>query len=68
MSGDGSELAVWKDKMKKKIGRLMYQRELHEGAGAMKNIENEIFLTHIKLIAASLLLPCSLQYARGGHA
>ena len=55
LSKDGAEpLAQWLKKLKKKMERTIFLRDMHEGTGEQGNVEHEIFLKHVRLLCAAL--------------
>ena len=64
LNQDNSDQAEWYKKIKTKIGRLIYQRRLHEATSKEAEVEHEVFHQHIKALCCALAKANTAEGAR----
>lgn len=64
LNKDNSDQAVWYKKIKAKMGRLIFQRKLHQTGDAQNKRETELFLVHVRALCRALARANTQEGAR----
>lgn len=64
LNGDNCDQARWYKKIKDKMGRLIFQRKLHETSDAQCTRETELFLKHVRALCSALARANTAEGAR----